>query len=195
VNALGGAAERLQLLPGAREEEIAVVEGVMQRRLPDEYRAWLAIANGQEPGGLSILPSSGWFASLPRVLEQWRHERAFDLEEYAIVQTQDHERIRFFVFHPYRITIGGSAYLDGHNTVLDLIPGPAGNVGQLLDCVTECDFVVIGTSLAQYFDRVAALVEMGKLAPQTLEEIEWLAPVETPGRWEWLVRGERRRRR
>jgi hypothetical protein len=33
--------------------------------------------------------------------------------------------------------------------VLDLVPGPRGTPGQVLSLITECDFVVIGTSLDQ----------------------------------------------
>lgn len=197
VTALGDAAPRLGLRPPATETQLVATEVMLRTRLPADYRAWLAIADGQEPWALSILPSGGWFVSLDRLLAQWMHERQFDLDDYDdIPETQDDDRVRFYVFHPKRITIAGSEYLDGDNTVLDLIPGPAGTVGQIANLVSECDYEVIGTSLSAYFTRVAELLETGQLAPRQIDaDREWLLPDDRDRRWEWLVRGERRPRR
>lgn len=175
--ALGDDAARLRLRPGLDEERIVVAEGVLGLRLPDDYRAFLQLHDGQEldmddgVAGLSVLPGgAAWFVPLDRVLAQWQWERTFDLDDYdSIHETQDKERVRFFVGHPRRIAIAGAVALDGGNFVLDLVPGPKGTSGQLLEMTSECDFEVIGESLGGYFDRFAQLIETGKLTCATDE--------------------------
>jgi cell wall assembly regulator SMI1 len=192
LDALGPAADRLALRKGASETSLVAAETLLASRLPADYRAWLAITDGQEPEGLSILPTGGWLLSIDRMLEQWTHERNFDLEDSdALLEAQDDNRARWFVFHPKRITIGGWHFLDGDNTVLDLIPGPAGAVGQLMDFVTECDFQVIGASFDAYLARVAELVEQKQLVVAETENGPALRVPGTDSRWEWLARGQR----
>ena len=179
VRALGPAADQLALRPPATETDLVATEVMLGTPLPPDYRAWLAIADGQEDRGLSILPRGGWLISHHRVIEQWTHERGFDLdpEDYEDTEEDDDaDRVRWFVFHRRRITIGGWHFLDGDNTVLDLIPGPRGTSGQLLTLVSECDFEVIGTSLGAYFERLAQLVERGALAPRIVGDVLRLAP-------------------
>jgi len=189
VRALGATAGELGLRPPATETDLVATEVMVGHPLPADYRAWLAIANGQETTGLSILPPGGWLISHDRLIEQWTHERNFDLEEaeYDGAPIEDHGRVRGFVHHPRRITIGGWYDLDGDNAMLDLIPGPDGTEGQIMTFVSECDFEVIGTSFGAYLDRVAALVEAGKLTPGMENDAPKLC---TPqgGRWEFLVR-------
>ena len=159
----------------------------MASRLPSDYRAWLAIADGQETEALSILPTGGWFVSIDRMLERWTHERNF-VHETDATETQDDDRVRWLVFHPKRIPIGGWYDLEGDTTVMDLIPGPAGTKGQLMDYVSECDFEVIATSFDAYLDRIAELVETKLLVVVETESGPQLAPPGRAGRWEWLVR-------
>ena len=191
TTALGAHAAKLQLRPGASAKAIKVAERKIGQRLPEDYRAWLAIADGQEVGGLSIMPNGNWLISLARMLETWEWERRFDLDDYdSIAGAQDRERIRSFVFHPGRLVVAGSRFLDYDNNLLDLVPGPAGTAGQLIVFVTECDYVVLAPSLTAYFDRVADLLGTGKLAPHTFEDGDALAAPER-GVWNWLARGEK----
>lgn len=170
IEALGPTAARLGLRKGASETSLVAAETLMNAKLPSDYRAWLAISDGQEIESLSILPTGGWLVSVDRLLEQWTYERQFDLEDYEIPHTQDRDRIRSFVFHPRRITIGGAQFLDYDNTVLDLVPGPAGTEGQLIDFVSESDFTVVAPSFDAYLDRIAELVETKQLVVGTNDE-------------------------
>lgn len=199
IDALGDAAAQLKLGPGATPRAIKAAEQELGFALPDDYRAWLAIANGQALHGLSILPNGGWLISLERLLDQWRYERGHDLEDadYAAIDvTQDRDRIRSFIFHPRRLVIGGAAHLDYDNTLLDLIPGPAGTVGQVIVFITECDYVTLAPGLGAFFDRVAELVEARQLAPRPQEDD--LGPAlfsADGGTWNALVRGDKPRSR
>lgn len=199
MEALGDTAARLQLRPGANEATIAAAEAVLGYRLPADYRAWLAIADGQEvdPDGetksLSILPTMGWFASIERVVSQWREARTFDLDDYAVTETQDKGRVRFFVGHPHRLAIAGSEHLGEGGTLLDLIPGPSGSTGQLITMTSECDFAVIGESLSRFFERIAVLVSTGKLVPAVVEYGYQRLVMPKGGNSLKLVRGDRQR--
>jgi cell wall assembly regulator SMI1 len=193
--AIGPAVDRLGLRPPVSAKALEAAEQEIGRPLPSEYRAWLQIADGQEPDSLSILPNGSWFISLDRLVEQYQHERRFDLpdaEVAGITMTMDRERIRYFVFHPQRVTIAGARFLDYDNFLIDGIPGPAGTVDQVIVFVTECDFVVVAPSLSTYFDRVAELVETARLSPQPDPDLdgESLRAAEA-GVWTWLVRGDK----
>lgn len=195
VRALGPAESRLRLRPPATEAALRAAERAIGRALPADVRAWLAIADGQEPGGLSILPNGSWLISLDRLVEKYQHERQYDLpddEVAAITMTMDRDRIRHFVYHPRRITIAGAHNLDYDNYLIDGIPGPTGTIDQVIVFVTECDFVTLAPSLAVLFDRIAALVEAGTVAvhPDPDIDAEALLPPE-PGVWNWLVRGDK----
>jgi cell wall assembly regulator SMI1 len=202
VAGLGTNPVRLRLRAGLDEARIVAAEAGLGFRLPEDYREWLQMCDGQEfddvdgLAGLSLFPDGGaWLHPLERVMKQWRWERGFDLDDYdAIPQTQDRERIRFFVGHPRRVTIAGPANLDGGNVLLDLVPGPHGAPGQLIGATSECDFEVLGASLSAYVNRLAALLEGGELVVVT-DESGYEKLVMPGGGDVWrLVRGERQRR-
>lgn len=175
VRALGDRVALLGLRRPATETQLVAAETMMALRLPRDYRDWLAQSDGQESGAFSILPRGGWFASIDRVVSEWVFHRNFDAPE---LDTTDDALVRYTVYDPKRVTIGGWEHLGGDSVVLDLLPGPRGTPGQLLTLYTECDFAVIGTSLADYFDRVAVLIERGTLTPELLEDNDWHELVE-----------------
>lgn len=190
IRALGPAAAELGLRPPATETDLVATEVMVGHTLPADYRAWLAIANGQDSTGLSILPRGGWLVQHDRVIEQWTHERGFDLDgdDYDAAPGEHEERVRPFVFHPRRITIGGWELLDGDNTLIDLVPGPAGTKGQIVVSVTECDFEVIGASFGAFLHGVAQLVEAGTLSPQMVGDALRLSTPDGAWSWERLLR-------
>ena len=175
VRALGDRAADLRLRPPATETQLVAAETMMALRLPRDYRAWLATCDGQDPEALSILPRGGWFASIDRVVSEWVFHRNFDVPE---LDTTDDALVRGVVYDRKRVTIGGWEDLGGDSVWLDLLPGPRGTSGQVLVLYTECDFAVIGTSLADYFERVAILLERGTLTPQHFEDHAWHELVE-----------------
>jgi cell wall assembly regulator SMI1 len=192
LGALGPHVDRLHLRKGASETSIVAAETLLASRLPADYRAWLSIADGQEPEGLSILPTGGWLISIDRLLEKWIHDRNFELDDSPETEDDapdDDDEVQWFVFHPKRITIGGWHFLDGDNTLIDLVPGPAGTMGQLADFVSEHEIEVIAPSFDAYIERVAELVEQKKLVVVDTDAGPRLNVPDGTGRWEWLMRG------
>lgn len=183
VHVLGDAAPRLRLRPPATEAEIRSAEALLEWPLPAPYRAWLAICDGQEPGGLSVTPQGGQLYPLSMVVATWREEMAFYRSEFDDDPGGPDDLVRPCVFHPARITIGGEGVL--REVVLDLAPGPRGTSGQVLSSISECEFAVIGTSLDDLFARTATLVACGTIYPREVHGSEML--VRTNPAWVELV--------
>lgn len=156
VDALGADAASLALRPPASEAAIVGAETLFERALPADYRALLAIADGQEDGGLSLFESDAVLLPIAKVIEQWLFNAKFVVREWDSEPVDATAAARPFVWHPTRIPIAAD-YL-GHGPFLDRWPGPAGTAGQVITLVTECDFEVIGTSLDDYFTRRAASI-------------------------------------
>jgi cell wall assembly regulator SMI1 len=188
VDALGPDAARLALRPGASEAAIAGAETLFERALPADYRALLAIADGQDPDAfalaertpsvdigatlsrdgsisrpvdiaeqpLALFDPDAFLLPIAKVIEQWLYFGKFVVREWEHEPVDDDAVVRPFVFHPTRIPIAVD-YL-GHGPLLDLWPGPAGTVGQVIQLVSECDFEVLAPSLDDYFTRRAASV-------------------------------------
>jgi cell wall assembly regulator SMI1 len=172
----------LGVRPGASEAEIVETEHAIGTRLPESYRAWLAQTDGQAIGALEILPSGGRLRSLAELRARHAYERGFDLDTYDdIVEEQDRGRIRWFVFHPRRITIAGNQWLDGDNVSIDLWPGRAGTEGQVIVATNEADFIVLGLSFGELLDRIAILLEENALEPRQVDDEFLLQPVGTEG--------------
>lgn len=161
LDALGPAEARLGLRPPATEAAIAGAETLFERALPADYRALLAICDGQD-GPQSVLPSGGLLLPLARVVEAWLQCSKHMVPEWDAESVPPDVRVRPLVWHPTRIPIGE----DGNgmpDPFLDLAPGPRGTVGQVIALVSECDFVVVGESLADYFLRTANLLIGGQI--------------------------------
>lgn len=153
VDALGHEAAKLALRPGASEAAIAGAETLFERPLPADYRALLAIADGQEPTGLAVFDPDTQLLPLAQVIEQWLRLARFVVREWDAMPVEPDMVVRPFVWHPTRIPIAADDLDAG--PFLDLWPGPAGTVGQVITLVSECEFEVIGTSLDDYFARRA----------------------------------------
>jgi cell wall assembly regulator SMI1 len=149
LDALGSDAEKLALRKGASETAIVAAETLMNVRFPADYRAWLAIADGQEDDGLALFEPDARMLSLAQVMEAWVQNAQFVVEEWDDDPVTPEMLVRPCVWHPTRIPIAAD-YL-GHGPFLDLLPGPAGVIGQLIQLVSECDYEVIATSLDDYF--------------------------------------------
>jgi cell wall assembly regulator SMI1 len=232
LDALGPAASRLQLRRGASETSIVAAETLMNVRFPADYRAWLAIADGQEVDSLSILPTGAWLISIDRLLVRWTEERNFDfadelneddlddddldedlddddLDEDELDDLDDDndeadnedngpaisstDAIQPFLVHPRRITIAGTELLDYDNTVLDLIPGPTGTKGQVINVVDGHELVVYRPSFDAYLERVAELVESGALVVHDTDVGLRLDPPGEHRRWDDLLVEKKKR--
>ena len=166
VTALGTHAGSLGLRPGASDADIAAAEAALGVALPDDYKAWLRLHDGQDhvQNGIDWLPASGRLLPLAVTLERWRDEQEWvDPNDEGFKYGQDDRRIRCVIRHPKRIVIAGNLWGDGDNTYLDLVPGTDGVVGQVIVAVTECDFLVVANSFLDFLQRWSAAFGSGKL--------------------------------
>lgn len=163
-------AENTKLSPAFRhpasEGAIAEAERVIGAKLPESYRAFLRLHDGQDEGDveLQIIPGVSRLAAIEAVVAQWKDERESDDDSGEFDAFQERDRMRSVLRHAGRIPIAGSTFWDGDNTYLDLVPGPKGTVGQVITMTTECDFVVLAPSFGELLERVATLLESGALA-------------------------------
>lgn len=153
LEVLGADADLLGLRKGASETSIVAAETLMNVRFPADYRAWLAIADGQDDDGLALFDDDVRMLPLAKVMEAWVNNAQFVVEEFDDEPVTADMAVRPCVWHPTRIPIAAD-YL-GNGPLIDLLPGPAGIAGQLIQLVSECDFDVIATSLDDYFTKRA----------------------------------------
>lgn len=195
LSCLGEHASTLALRPGASDARIAEAEAELGVELPADYRAWLRLHDGEDPveGRIEWLPAFGRLLPLAVTVDRWRDEQEWvDPDDEGYRYGQDDLRIRCVVRHPKRIVVAGNLWGDGDNTYLDLIPGVSGTVGQVIVAVTECDFVVVGTSFLDFLERWATAFEAGTLTVTDLDGTKRVDLRDKPHpstRWESALRG------
>ncbi len=142
--------------PGASEVELRQLEGVLEAKLPHDYRRFLSVANGQAGRWLSFPPdqlvilSAGEVEALWQELIEIQDDQFFDVYE-------DDEKVRSVLYHRGRIPI---AYNESANAYLflDFIPGPKGRHGQIVFNVTEVDCAVIEEDIAALLRRYVEIL-------------------------------------
>lgn len=156
----------LALAPGAPEKAIAAAEKTMKLAFPHDFRASLAIHDGQlaADGG----PPFPWMAGcgpllpLAEVVARWREEQdlaARKAPRKDVVAPTD--KLRAGVHRAGRVPIARTAGRDPELTFLDLDPGPAGTRGQLATMVSRAELVVIDTGFAPALERWVNVLERG----------------------------------
>lgn len=168
---LGAIADRvgmpLQLNPGATEAQIAEVEAAIGQRFPADYRASLALHDGQaafasgDVTSLPWLPGCPPLAPLAKIVEKWTELQELADEYPPPAHTEHGDRIKVGPYRKQIIPIAGTPWWDGDTTYLDLDPGPAGAVGQVITMVTECDFVALGATFEAALARWVEALESG----------------------------------
>lgn len=191
---LGDAAGSLKLRPPTTAARITKAEKKLKVSLPEDYKAWLTLHDGEDHSDERIewMPAGGRLLPLDTTLERWEEEQEYAQE--ADEDTQDDDRILNVVRHPKRIVIAGNQWGDGDNTYLDLIPGPKGTPGQVIVATTECDFEVVGTSFVDFLERCAAAISAGVLSVQDSGGTLRVDLVDKPDpsmRWEAALRNVR----
>lgn len=162
-------APALALNAGASEKAIAAAEKTMKLGFPPDFRASLAVHDGQSTeggaGGAQVFP---WMPGCPpllplaRVVERWKEEQDFAAKRQPKKEWFDAGgKLKGGVYRTGRIPIAGPVRREGERTFLDFDPGPAGARGQLITMVSASDFVVIDASFAAAFERWVNVLERG----------------------------------
>ncbi|MCL4227651.1 MAG: SMI1/KNR4 family protein [Myxococcales bacterium] len=156
----------LALAPGAPEKAIAAAEKAMKLAFPPDFRASLAIHDGQIAGDGG--PPFPWMAGcgpllpLAEVVARWREEQdlaARKAPRKDVVAPTD--KLRAGVHRAGRVPIARTAGRDPELAFLDLDPGPAGTRGQLATMVSRAELVVIDTGFAPALERWVNVLERG----------------------------------
>ncbi|MFD7628833.1 SMI1/KNR4 family protein [Streptomyces sp. NPDC059851] len=147
------AGRSLHLRPGVPPERIDEAEKAMGVTFPSDLRESFLHHDGQDLSAgepFAWLPGCSPLAPLEAVVERWRDEgQWFDEDDGADHTISDDGLLHDVVGHPRRIPIAGNEWWDGDNTYVDLFPGPHGSSGQVITFVSECDLVVMGSSLRE----------------------------------------------
>jgi cell wall assembly regulator SMI1 len=156
----------LALGAGATEKAIAAAEKAMKLGFPPDFRASLAVHDGQVTDGNGPLfpwmPGCPPLLSVARILERWKDEQALAAKREPKKEWFDAGgKLKGGVYRTGRIPIAGPLRRDSERTFLDMDPGPSGTRGQLITMVSAADFVVIDTSFAAAFERWVNVLERG----------------------------------
>lgn len=151
-----------QLNPPASGDAVRSLEETLGRALPESYLASLRVHDGQ-PRHAGVRWLGGGLASLADLRAEYeRHYAREEADELFDLFSVDGV-VRASIFHPGRLPITGVPFFDGDNTYLDFIPGPKGVEGQVIKLISECDFVVLGSTWGEVLDWYAGAAERGDL--------------------------------
>jgi cell wall assembly regulator SMI1 len=163
----------LRLRKGASEKTVAAAEKKMKLRFPADFRESLLAHDGQETNdaeakayqdehggfcGFEWMPGCSPLATLDAIVERWEEEQD-NIDEDDEPKAIEKGLLHNVLWHAKRIPIAGTPYWDGDNTYIDLFPGPKGADGQLITFVTECDMVVLGSSMSQAVESYLQALE------------------------------------
>jgi cell wall assembly regulator SMI1 len=168
ITSFGLSLSELGFRPGANIKEIEEAEILLDFKLPDDYREFLQLCNGQEFHRYNcffhLLPTDLRFLGTNEIVELWTEQQKYVTDENieeAWDWLQQNDTIRSVIFHQKRIPIADN---EGVASLwLDYIPGPKGISGQLITNYTECDFVVLANTFTQLLQNYAQLIEKGIL--------------------------------
>lgn len=156
----------LRLRPAATEKQIATAEKTLGVRFPEDFRASLLVHDGQdEDPGVRLLPFAQRLGSLDSLVRCWKDDRGlFDAKEMAerMDWLDDAQRVRQVHLHPRHVPIAGSKYWDYGRLLVDYIPGPAGQEGQII-ARDDVEHEYVCASFGELLARTADGLEEGRI--------------------------------
>src|SRR5262249_9716922 len=137
---------KLTLAPPASHADIAGCERRLRLRFSDDLRE----ADLRHDGG--ELPDNYVWRTPADVESTWRELNDINAEVLDAAEAEEqyreltyHGRIRGITYHAGRIPIASN---DSTDLYVDCVPGPHGRVGQVIANYNECDYLVLGDSMA-----------------------------------------------
>lgn len=149
---------------GVSEEDISKLEMHLGKDLPEDFKEFLQIYNGQKDKTFNWLPDNLKLFGLDEISKSWDHELSIMpmIGERAFFTYHFQDKIKSLIFHHDRIPI--AEFEEGScNIFIDNIPGPKGKEGQLIFNVNECDFIVLADNFKDLISFYVKLLENGKL--------------------------------
>ncbi|MEL6479682.1 MAG: SMI1/KNR4 family protein [Pseudomonadota bacterium] len=141
------------LRPGAGAAELAAAEAVIGRALPEELKTLLRLNDGAAEHLLVVFPGSWVLNPAAEVAASWKiwadlHDEDYMRDPEAVtgqsdrIKQDEHFRLAWIPF---------AANGMGDSLCIDLDPGPAGQVGQIISQYHDEDTRdVLGDSLAEF---------------------------------------------
>lgn len=161
----------------ASGDAIATAEKHLGRAFPDDFRASLAIHDGQddEPGcpWLPAVDRLGSLESLTRCYVEDRDD-AEDEWRAGVDVFDEARRVRQCYWDPRWIPIAGSTYWDYDRLLLDMHPGPEGNEGQVI-VRWSGQAVYLCASFGELMERTAEGMTSGRIV-MAKGRVQWLSP-------------------
>lgn len=181
--------------PAALQSEIDAAEAVLGRALPDAYRAFLLLHDGQASDGadpLRWLPQGMHSLGIRETVALWREERVLERDHCDAVVDEpttlcpEGEAVRELptVTAPERVPI---AEHEGISVMyLDFVPGAAGVPGQVIFTRDECSYSWAGQDFAEFLDTYIGLLEQQVLRFDA-EVCGQVVPADPALRWDDLL--------
>ncbi|UFU15655.1 SMI1/KNR4 family protein [Curtobacterium sp. C1] len=165
------------LHPPATEAALTHAETHLGRELPADVRALYLLHDGQHQyTAADPRFAAGLFAGAPLLpvqdlLLNWDNWAGFesreDMDEFASSDLDGFVQAKYSVRGWIPLTHDGS----GNHIGVDLDPGPAGTVGQVITFGAEDEaHHVLAPTLASYLEQVSALVASGDIIPSDDED-------------------------
>lgn len=160
------------LHPPASEVDIAALETHLGQRLPEDVRALYLLHDGQprytpqEPRHAAGIFAGLAMLSLRDVAVQWDQWDGYEAQEemdvFASSSPEGFVQPKYSTRGWIPLTHDGG----GNHIGVDLDPGPAGTVGQVITFGADDDeHQVLAPSLTSYLEQVADLIASGDITP------------------------------
>ena len=176
------------LNPPASKEQIALFETTIQQKLPEDIKNAYLWRNGCRclPGETSqpisgesyFLIDQGRWLSLDEMLTQWHFQiEIAEGDEYSFTKDDDPEAWGQLVFRPWCMAppawIPISRQSFQSHIYIDLMPGPRGRHGQLIDHNIQGYWHLIAMGFDAYIATLTRALELKKLQ-YDCENQQWL---------------------
>ena len=120
---------------GATTEDIAALENLIGKPLPESFKEFYAIHNGQDTGSVFnsaiIEPDSEGLMDIERITAEWKMFESVEKEYYTEVAAEDvEEGVKPLFWNKLWVPIISDGI--GNNYCLDLDPDTNGQVGQII---------------------------------------------------------------
>ncbi len=158
-----------ELNNGADSEDIEALEAVLGVTLPPNFKASLAIHDGEDDGWpCRVFAEHGAYLSTTRIVEEWR-DRQRHAEEFASDPGEDALDDVVAVDGPVQPKLfmpGWVPFMECNGDVfwaIDFSPAPGGTHGQIIEVDWEaCSWSVIADSFTAFFDDYVTDLEQGE---------------------------------
>ncbi|MCK0203182.1 SMI1/KNR4 family protein [Ornithobacterium rhinotracheale] len=163
---------------GANEQEIVYLESALKTTLPDDFKSYLSVCNGQKCKDYEH-PFLGYncLLSIDEMISTWQMMNDLFAEEEPIEHIKEN-KIKPVYWN--QLWIPFSDYEASSRLILDLDPGVNGNYGQVYTLYSgldsESDEAVVAQSFKEFSTKVLQTLKNREFSLEDdILEVSWLA--------------------